>query len=71
MKKTTRFIALALSMALFVLAFTGCGPNLLTDAGGSQALVEALRAAGYSEDELEKLCRENWLRLLKTVWREA
>ena len=46
-------------------------PAAIGDAGGSQALVEALRAAGYSEDELEKLCRENWLRLLKTVWREA
>ena len=37
MKKTTKFIALALSVALFALAFTACGPNLLTDAGGSQA----------------------------------
>ena len=46
-------------------------PAAIGDAAGSQALVEALRAAGYGEDELEKLCRENWLRLLKTVWREA
>lgn len=46
-------------------------PAAIGDAAGNQALVEALRAAGYSEDDLAKLCRENWLRLLKTVWREA
>lgn len=46
-------------------------PGAIHDAAGSQALVEALRQAGYGEDDLTKLCRENWLRLLKTVWREA
>ena len=46
-------------------------PGAIHDAAGSQALVEALRQAGYDEDDLTKLCRENWLRLLKTVWREA
>ncbi|UNK39267.1 dipeptidase [Shinella sp. H4-D48] len=46
-------------------------PAAIGDAAGNQALVEALRSAGYSEDDLAKLCRENWLRLLKTVWREA
>jgi membrane dipeptidase len=46
-------------------------PAAIGDAAGSQALVEALRSAGYGEGDLAKLCRENWLRLLKTVWREA
>ena len=46
-------------------------PAAIGDAAGNQALVEALRSAGYGEDGLAKLCRENWLRLLKTVWREA
>ena len=46
-------------------------PGAIHDAAGSQALVEALRQAGYGEDDLTKLCRENWLRLLKTVWHEA
>ncbi|MCR6499917.1 dipeptidase [Shinella sp. CPCC 101442] len=46
-------------------------PSAIGDAAGSQALVEALRTAGYGEDDLAKLCRENWLRLLKTVWHEA
>jgi membrane dipeptidase len=30
-----------------------------------------LRTAGYGEDDIAKLCRENWLRLLATVWHEA
>jgi membrane dipeptidase len=46
-------------------------PGAIHDAAGGQALVAALRKAGYGEDDLAKLCRENWLRLLKTVWREA
>lgn len=46
-------------------------PAAIGDAAGNQALVEALRSAGYGEDDLAKLCRENWLRLLKTVWHEA
>jgi membrane dipeptidase len=46
-------------------------PAAIHDAAGSQALVTALRQAGYGEEDLTKLCRENWLRLLKTVWREA
>ncbi|MGD9476239.1 dipeptidase [Shinella sp. G-2] len=46
-------------------------PAAIGDAAGNQAIVGALRAAGYGEDDLAKLCRENWLRLLKTVWREA
>ncbi|MXN49738.1 peptidase [Shinella sp. AETb1-6] len=46
-------------------------PSAIGDAAGNQALVQALRSAGYGEDDLAKLCRENWLRLLKTVWHEA
>ncbi|MEW9614822.1 dipeptidase [Shinella sp. S4-D37] len=46
-------------------------PGAIHDAAGGQALVAALREAGYGEGDLAKLCRENWLRLLKTVWREA
>jgi membrane dipeptidase len=46
-------------------------PAAIRDAAGNQALVEALRGAGYGDEDLAKLCRENWLRLLKTVWREA
>ena len=34
MKKMTKFIALALSMVLFALALTACGPNLLSGGDG-------------------------------------
>ena len=34
MKKMTKRIALALSMVLFALAFTACGPNLLSGGDG-------------------------------------
>ncbi|MCP8893791.1 dipeptidase [Shinella daejeonensis] len=46
-------------------------PAAIGDAAGNQALVQALAAAGYDEQDLAKLCRENWLRLLGTVWRET
>ncbi|MBB4063945.1 dipeptidase [Gellertiella hungarica] len=43
-------------------------PAAIGDASGSQALVEALRKAGYGEAELAKLCRENWLRVAGETW---
>ncbi|NKB83594.1 dipeptidase [Brucella grignonensis] len=46
-------------------------PNEIGDAAGTQNLVTALRDAGYSEQELAKLCRENWIRVLKQAWHEA
>ncbi len=46
-------------------------PNEIGDAAGTQNLVTALREAGYSEDELAKLCRDNWIRVLKQAWHEA
>jgi len=45
-------------------------PAEIGDAAGQQALVGALRQAGYGEAELAKLCRDNWLRVLATTWRE-
>jgi membrane dipeptidase len=32
-------------------------------------LVEALRERGYAENEIAKLAHENWLRVLRAVWR--
>ncbi len=46
-------------------------PNEIGDAAGTQNLVTALREAGYSEDELAKLCLDNWIRVLKQAWHEA
>ncbi|MBS1181398.1 MAG: Microsomal dipeptidase [Proteobacteria bacterium] len=45
-------------------------PAEIGDAAGQQALVGALRQAGYGEADLIKLCRDNWLRVLAQTWRE-
>ena len=38
---------------------------------GLQKLVAGLRSAGYGEDDLAKICRENWLRVLRSAWHET
>jgi membrane dipeptidase len=45
-------------------------PAAIGDASGNQAIVSALAEAGYSNDDLSKICRENWLRVLAQVWHE-
>lgn len=45
-------------------------PADIRDAAGLHRLVEALQEAGYGEAELAKICRENWLRVLGTAWKE-
>jgi len=45
-------------------------PEEITDAAGNQNLVAALRDAGYADEDLRKICRENWLRILASAWRE-
>ena len=45
-------------------------PADIADAAGNQKLVEALKEAGYAADELAKICRENWLRVLGQAWHE-
>lgn len=45
-------------------------PLDIADAAGNQKLVAALRNAGYAQADLEKICRENWLRVLGAAWRE-
>ena len=45
-------------------------PEEIADAAGNQKLVAALRAAGYGDRELKKICRENWLRILGQAWHE-
>jgi membrane dipeptidase len=46
-------------------------PGEISDAAGTQNLVTALREAGYNDEELAKLCRGNWIRVLKRAWHEA
>lgn len=45
-------------------------PVDIKDASGNQNLVAALRNAGYASADLEKICRENWLRVLGRAWHE-
>jgi membrane dipeptidase len=46
-------------------------PEDIGDAAGNQRLIAALRDVGYGEDDLVKLCRENWLRVLASTWGET
>ena len=46
-------------------------PAEIGDAAGLQKLVEGLRNAGYGKGDLAKICRENWLRILASAWRET
>lgn len=45
-------------------------PADIADAAGNQKLVAALKAAGYADEDLKKICRENWLRILASAWHE-
>ncbi len=46
-------------------------PAEIGDATGLQNLVAALRNAGYGDSDLAKICRDNWLRVLRSAWHEA
>ena len=51
--------------------FDGCTvPAEISDAAGNQNLVAALKSAGYADGELQKICRDNWLRILASAWHE-
>ncbi|MCX7303490.1 MAG: dipeptidase [Hyphomicrobiales bacterium] len=45
-------------------------PDEIGDAAGLQTLVGALSAAGYSDEDLAKICRDNWFRVLACAWHE-
>jgi len=44
-------------------------PNAIGDAAGLPRLVEALRAHGFGDAELRRLCFGNWLCVLERTWR--
>jgi membrane dipeptidase len=46
-------------------------PAEIGDAAGLQKLVAGLRSAGYGEADVAKLCRDNWLRVLRAAWGET
>ena len=41
------------------------------DAAGFQKFIAALRQRGFSAEDVEKIACRNWLRTLKTAWKEA
>jgi membrane dipeptidase len=46
-------------------------PAGIGDAAGLQNLVEAMRARGFDEPLIEKICFRNWPRVLGSTWGEA
>ncbi len=51
--------------------YDGAGvPDSLKDAAHDWAIVEELVRRGYAEDSIAKICRDNWLRVLKAVWKD-
>lgn len=45
-------------------------PNAIGSAAGLQTLIRELQLFGFSQDEVEKIAYRNWLRALKTAWKE-
>lgn len=43
-------------------------PAAIGDVGKVQAIPRALKAAGWADTDIAKLCHGNWLRILETVW---
>ena len=46
-------------------------PQEIGDAAGLQKLVAGLQSAGYGDEDVAKICRENWLRVLRSAWHET
>jgi membrane dipeptidase len=46
-------------------------PTGIGNAAGLQNLVEVMRARGYGEPLIKKLCFRNWLRVLGQTWARA
>lgn len=44
-------------------------PEAIGDAAGLQRVLDALRAAGFAEDEVIRIARGNWRRVLGQTWR--
>ena len=45
-------------------------PAEIGDVAGLPKLVEAFRAAGYGEETIRKICRDNWVSVLRRTWGE-
>lgn len=46
-------------------------PAAIGSAAGLPVLIEALQRAGYGKADLDRICRDNWLRVLRQAWHEA
>ncbi len=44
-------------------------PAVVKDAAGLPVVLRALKAKGYSDDRLERICNGNFLRVAKAVWK--
>ncbi len=50
--------------------YDGAGmPEALYDAAQTPVLIQALRDRGYDDESIQKFGRDNWLRVLKQVWK--
>jgi membrane dipeptidase len=45
-------------------------PACVRDATGLPLVLRALKARGYSDDRIERICNGNWLRVMREVWGE-
>lgn len=45
-------------------------PAVIKDVAGLPKLVDALKAAGYDDESLKKITHQNWLRVLRTTWKQ-
>lgn len=43
-------------------------PSAFGDVGGFPSLIEKLAQAGFTDSEIEKICNQNWIRILKETW---
>ncbi len=43
-------------------------PDAVSDVSKLPNLIAALKAAGYNDELLQKLCHQNWLRVLRQTW---
>ena len=43
-------------------------PRALGDVAGLPRLLDAMRAAGFTEDEMERIAWGNWRRVLEAAW---
>ena len=45
-------------------------PDAITDVSGLPTLTDAMKANGYDDALIEKLCWANWVRVLGSTWKD-